>query len=525
MKNVLFYILLFYSLRISAQTGNLVFNDTILHTVAIETDYPNWFDSLENDYQLNVADPLNHPQVYFKCNVTYDGIAMTNCGFREKGNASNSFTSFGKKKPFKISFDEFSNQTLDGLKKINLNNFTNDPSLLHDAVSFKIFRDDGIVASRTAYTKVYVNGEYIGVYLAIENIDKTFLKFQFSSSQNDGNLYKTDRGAAVYLNWLGEDKQAYKDQKLQLTTNDTVDDWSKLIAFIYFINNDHSPDFKQQLESKFDVHNYLKILAVEKCIRSWDSYWGGGNNFFLYEHPDGKIRWIPWDMNETYQDIKIVSGTSGLDGYLVPANKFDSRPLLERIFEIPEWKNEYLDDVCELINSKFTVDNLGNFILDKHNLIDAAYYNDPYKYNTYSAFQRSMTETNEDDVTISQSAYVLRFSYPGIFPFIQSQREWAVKQMKGWDYDCTISDNSIYDLFVYPNPAGNYVNISNEAATFDYAKFRLYDFTGRLVLNTDYDLMPGSFYTLHLDNIPGGIYLLLKYSADGRIGRAKLIIK
>jgi hypothetical protein len=502
----------------------MVFNDTIVHTLVIQTAYPNWFDTLEADYQLNVSNPALYPQKYFKCDITWDGILLPSCGFREKGNASNSLINFGKKKPLKISFTEYSNQTLDGLKKININNFTNDPSLLHDVMANKLFRDEGILAPRTSYTKVWVNGEYIGLYVVIENVDKTFLKFAFGSSQNDGNLYKTGRGAAVHLDWLGEASDGYKAAGLQLTTNDTIDDWSKLIAFIYFLNNDYSTNFKQQLEAKFNVHTYLKILAIEKCIRSWDSYWGGGNNFFLYEHPDGQIRWIPWDENETFQDIKVISGTSLLDGYLIPANKFDGRPLLKRIFEVPEWKNEYLDDVCEVIHNKFTLANIGNYTYDRHNLIDSAYKYDTYKYNSYESFQSSLTEDNADEVSLSQSAQVLRIHYPGIYPFVQSQREWAVKQMKGWNYDCSIEDNTIYNLFIYPNPAHDYVNISNDFSSFEYAQFKIYDFTGRLVMNTKYDIMPGNFYTIHLEGIPSGIYLLMKYSADGKVGRAKLII-
>lgn len=526
MKGFIICILLSLSLTSFSQNGDQVFNDTILHELVIETNLSNWFETLEQDFDQNFSNPDVYPEIYRNCKVSWDGIVLNNCGFREKGNASNSLTNFGKKKPFKISFDEFVNQDLDGLKKLNLNNFTNDPSLVHDAISLKLFRDAGLIASRTSYTKVSIDGEYIGLYVAIENVDKTFLKWKFNSSQNDGNLYKTDRGASVPLQWLGSSPEGYKDQGLKLTTNESADDWSRLISFIDLLNNDHSADFKEKLEATFDIHSYLKILAIEKCVRSWDSYWGGGNNYYLYEHPDGKIRWIPWDMNETFQDIKIISGTSLLDGYLIPTNKFDERPLLQRIFEIEEYKNEYLDYACYLIQTNFTLDHLGKSILNWHNLIDEAYRTDPYRYNSYGSFQNSLTDYNEDDVSLTHSGYVLRINYPGIYPFIQSQREWATKQLDGWDHDCSIEDNSIYNLFIYPNPASDYVNILNDSSSaFDYAQFKLYDFTGKLYKSTKYEFIQGNYFTLQLEGIPSGIYLLLKYSADGKIGRAKLIIK
>lgn len=523
-------LILFSALGFSifGQTGNSVFNDTILHTLYIETDLPDWFATLEQDFDNNFNHPDLYPEIYHYCKVTFDGITLDSCGFREKGNASNTLTNYGKKKPLKISFDEFRDQTLDGLKKINLNNFTNDPSLLHDVLSFKLFRDAGLVASRTTYTKVYVNNEYLGLYVGIENVDKVFLRDHYGSGvNNDGNLYKTDRGAAVFLNWLGTDKASYKDVGFKLTTNESTDDWTRMIYFIDFINHCYDADFKQRFEALFDVHSYLKILAIEKCIRSWDSYWGGGNNFFIYEHPDGQMRWIPWDMNETFQDIKIIGGaTSLLDGYLVPTNKFDQRPLLKRIFDIPEYKTEYLNYVCDLTHHLFTLDHLGQFALDRHNLIDDAYKTDPNKYNSYESFRDALTDYNQDAVSLTHSGYVLRINYPGIYPFIQSQREWAVEQINAWGLtECSIEENGLYDLFVFPNPTDNYINVSNNETGFEFAQFRLYDYTGKLCFETDYEVMSGNSTRVELTGIPPGFYMMMKYSADGKVGRAKIIVK
>lgn len=527
MKKLLSILFFFVSFSLFAQTGNLIFNDSIVHHLNIYIDLPDWFATLENDYQMNASDPNLYPEVYRKCKVYWDQALITNdCGIREKGNASNYFVQFGKKKPFKIAFDAFTNQTLDGIKKINLNNFTNDPSLLHDILSYKLLRDAGLVAPRTSFVQLFINDEYIGLYVIIENVDKTFLKQHYGAANNNGNLYKTDRGASVFLDWLGADKSAYKDKGLKLTTNETIDDWTKIIDFIDFLNHNHDSDFKQQFESRFDVHAYLKILAIEKCIRSWDSYWGGGNNFYLYEHPDGMYRWIPWDMNETFQDVKLWSGSSILDGYLVPANKFDERPLLKRIFEIPEYKTEYLNNVCAIIHNEFTLDNIGEYALSRHQIADNPYKSDNYKYNPYASFKNSLTDYNTDEVWITKWGYVLRINYPGIYPFIQSQREWAVKQIKAWALtDCSIEENGLYNLFVYPNPSDNYIDISNLETGFEYAQFCLFDYTGNLVLQSDFDIMQGENYRLNLQSVQPGFYILLKRSADGKTGRAKIIIK
>lgn len=526
MRRIVLYFALFFSLSSSSQIGSNIFNDTVVHVIKVTIDIEHWFDTLEHDFDLNFANPDLYPEVYRKGNVTFDGVPVLNCGFREKGNASNSIANFGKKKPYKIAFDEFNNnQTFDGLKKINLNNFTNDPSLMHDALCNKLFRDEGIPAPRTSFARLFVNEEYIGLYIIIENVDKTFLKMHYGSAFNDGNLYKTDRGAQMFLQWLGNDKQAYKNKKFKLNTNESTDDWTGFINFVDFINNDFSPDFREKLEARFDIHTYLKVLAIEKCVRSWDSYWGGGNNFYLYDHPDGKFRWIPWDMNETFQDIKIISGTSLLNGYLIPTPQINQRPLIKRIFEYEDYKNEYLDFSCRLIQNNFTLNHLGKYAVVRHALIDSSYKADPYRYNSYEDFKYALTEENKDEVSLTKSSFVLRIRYPGIFPFIEMQREWVVDQLKGWDKTCSIEDKGLYTLSVFPNPASDYINISNDTGGFEFAQFILYDFTGKQIVKTDYQLMESSYFTLQLATPPPGIYLLLKKSASGKIGRAKIIIQ
>jgi spore coat protein CotH len=506
-----------------AQDGDLVFNDSVLHQLRIVTPLVNWFDTLENDYALNAADPLAYPEIYRPCDATFDGQPILQCGFREKGNFSNQ-TAQGRKQPLKLAFDAVVEQRFDGLKKINLHNFTNDPSLVHDVVSYALFRAAGIPAPRTAYTQVYVNGEYLGLYLLVENVDKTFLKRHYGSQGNDGMLFKTGRGVRVLLNWLGPDSSAYQDQGLTLNTDENRD-WSGLIDFLDLLNNDFGPGFQQRLEAKFDVHGFLKVLAVEKLVRSWDSYAGGGNNFYLYAHPDGQIRWIPWDMNETFQDIRILRGSDWTDGYLIPKTQ-DERPLLKRIFEIEEYRQAYFDAVCTLITGAFTLEELGPLLVMHHAVADTAYRSDPNKLNTYESFARSLTETHRDDQSLFKTAYEIRLRYPGIFPLIEDQRDWAQRQLAGWAYPCALARAGMQTLDIHPNPADDIAYISNPEQGFDYAQVQLYDLSGREVYHSGFVFQDGVPYPLHLGQVSPGLYLVVKRGPLGEVmGRGKLMVR
>jgi spore coat protein CotH len=525
MKNTIILTLLFFGgfLKIWAQSGSLLFNDTLIHTVEIFTPIEHWFDTLSLDYQQNIKNPDAFPEVYRNCSVKIDGIFMDSCGFRQKGNFSNLTTSFGKKKPLKISFDAFRSQKLQGLRKLNLHNFTNDPALLHDQVAYALFRSQGIPAPRTSYAKVWVNDEYIGVYLNVENVDKSFLKDHFGGTNNNGNLFKTGREAQVSLKYLGENKADYKEKGLTLTTNEAEDDYSGIIRFIDFLNNYKEANFKDSLEKVFDIHAYLKVLAIEKCLKSWDSYWGGGNNFYIYQHPDGQFRWIPWDMNETFQNPKFFANTALFEGYLIPTKNFAEKPLLKRIFEVEEWKQEYLDFVCHFIQNDFSVEKMGNEIVLWHNLIAEEYKKDPNKFNTYKSFEKSLTDWHEDALSVGKTGYALKFTYPGIFPFIQSQRLWAQTQLQGWGMSCDLNEKETYSLDIFPNPVYNTLNIKRKNTDFEYTTIMLYNSQGQMVKYFPFSLYTDENIVISTEELADGLYFLQKIEANGNIGTAKFL--
>ena len=58
-----------------------------------------------------------------------------------------------------------------------------------------LFRQMGVPAARVGYAKLYINGEYRGLFANSEEIDKAFLRNYFTN--NDGNLYKCPGGASM----------------------------------------------------------------------------------------------------------------------------------------------------------------------------------------------------------------------------------------------------------------------------------------------------------------------------------------
>ncbi len=288
-KNYTFFTLLFFlgHLSLLFGQGDNLLDDDAVHEIHLTFNDSSFWNTLTGNYDNNYPDVP-----YIMANAVIDGTAVDSIGVRLKGFSS--YWVATDKKSIKLDFNEFvSGKKYDGLKKINLNNGEGDPAVQRDKLCYDIMRKSGVSAPRTAYTKVFLNGEYWGLYLLVEQIDQTFINQNFDNEE--GNLFKNM--ANSNLDWLGPDTTAYQ-QIFELKSGNPTDAWARFVNLMDVINNSSDADFKDAINEVFDVNLYLKVLAVDVATNNWDSYIEHGRNFYMYEDPvSKKFKWIPWDYN------------------------------------------------------------------------------------------------------------------------------------------------------------------------------------------------------------------------------------
>ncbi len=131
---------------------------------------------------------------YYPCDVEINGTVVSGVGIRPKGNTS--LTSVAAdpdtdRYSFKLEFDQYvRGQTCFGLDKLILNNNYADATNMKEAVVYDMYRYLDADASLSNYAKVSINGEYWGVYLALEAVEESFLQRNYGSIS--GALYKPD---------------------------------------------------------------------------------------------------------------------------------------------------------------------------------------------------------------------------------------------------------------------------------------------------------------------------------------------
>lgn len=158
-----------------------LFDQSTVHKIEITMD--GWDDFIDNCTD----------EKYRACAVTIDGEAQGTVGIRAKGNTSlSSMAQYDNDRySFKIEFDHYQKKkTYRGLDKLSLNNIIQDATYMKDYWSYTFMNQMGLASPLCSYTEIYVNGEYWGLYLAVEGVEKAFLERNYG--EDYGELYKPD---------------------------------------------------------------------------------------------------------------------------------------------------------------------------------------------------------------------------------------------------------------------------------------------------------------------------------------------
>ena len=161
-----------------------LFNTDQIMDIDILMDEDDWNNMLENAIS----------EEYYSCNVVVNGKTFYSVGIRPKGNTSLSSIVNDPdtdRYSFKLEFDHYiEGQTCYGLDKLILNNNYADATNMKEAIVYDMYQYLGVDASLYNYAKISVNGDYQGVYLALEAVEDSFMLRNYGTE--DGNLYKPE---------------------------------------------------------------------------------------------------------------------------------------------------------------------------------------------------------------------------------------------------------------------------------------------------------------------------------------------
>lgn len=292
--------------------------------------------------------------------LVYDGMVYDHVGFRARGGA---WRHAMGKNMWKFNFlaghrfearDHYGNRYKAKWDKLNLGACIQQGDYgmrgeqgMFEALGFRLFNLAGVEASRTHWVHLRIiddaeespanqyEGDFWGLYLAVENLDDHFLK---EHDLPPGNLYKMEFGA----------KTAYNGDP-------AVTDQSDVNEFVRSImrRRQNAPWWEENV----DLPRYYSYRAILEAIHHYDI--DAGKNYFYYHHPETK-KWIvlPWDIDLSWGDHMYGGG-------------YEPFYRAGILFQEP-FKRQYQERLAELRDLLFNPDQI-NLLIDEH----AAMISDP----------------------------------------------------------------------------------------------------------------------------------------------------
>ena len=334
---------------VSSQEFYDFFNPTTVLNFTLTATYDN-LKGLQDCFESSTE---TDNDIYYRANLIVDmapavgeakSYTLNDVGIRMKGNTSRRVFidetngALFDLIHYKISFTEFvSKRTFLGMTKIDIKwNKNLDGTQIRQTHAYKMFEAMDVLSPQTTLTPLTMNitglpdggssVNTLGLYEAIECIDKVFIQRRFNLAEAGGNLYKCGWGAplntgewsgASLSNWnsintsgttytrkenglIGiEDLDLGYHPAYDLKTNDSAPNYfdiANLIGFLNSTNNYSNASKLTQLASMVDIDSFLRLEAVAYLLGNPDDARNNYNNYYIYFTKTSSLAYfIPYD--------------------------------------------------------------------------------------------------------------------------------------------------------------------------------------------------------------------------------------
>jgi spore coat protein H len=287
---------------------------------------------------------------YVHATLRIDDWTFRDVAVRYKGNGSYLRARGGEKISLKVDLNKYvKGQKLAGLTTINFQNNITDVGWMNEVLAYRLYRDAGALAPRTAYAQVYLTVEgqaekrYLGLYSVSENVDENFAEDRFGTRK--GAIFKPST-QDLFTDW-GSDWAAY-DQSYDPKTDLTDAQKQRVIDLGRLVSGATDEEFAAKIGDFVDLDDFARYFAVLVWLANHDSLLQNGQNFYTYLHPDtNRVHFIAWD-----QDFSFGNGrNNGIWSIYSPWS--GNNRFLARVYNVDAFRSKYLARMAEFSDRLF----------------------------------------------------------------------------------------------------------------------------------------------------------------------------
>ena len=324
---------------------------------------------------------------------------------------------------------------------VNLNNNYADATNMKEALIYDMYQYLGADASLYNYAKLSVNGEYWGVYLALEAVEDSFLLRNYGVQDGElnkpdsmnigggkdfgdfnaddidfgdldlGDMTPPDRNAApaeqktaaagerpaddfgfgggkggfsmsgggADLNYTDDELDSYETIWDGEITDTTKADHKRVVTALKNISEGNA------LEDYMDVDNLLRYMAVHVFSVNEDSLSGSmAHNYYLYE-AGGKLNLIPWDYNLALGGMGRSNDATSVVNDAID-NAFSGTTFFDTLMADEAYHSQYYAYLQQLVSEYINGGGFDAFYERVRSQIDTLVESDPTAFYSYDEY-------------------------------------------------------------------------------------------------------------------------------------------
>lgn len=526
-------------------TSNVFLSAGISDDSVVYGDPPLWFSSSLFQSTLPIIkistesgeEIMDEPRITAQMGIIFNGEGNTNSVFDPfndydgqiaielRGTSSLAFDKKGY--GFETRNDDGSNNnvSLIGMPEENdwiLNGPYSDKSLLRNVLTYHLGNLSGRYAPRTKFCELFINNEYLGVYVLMEKIKQDKNRVDIAKLREEDNtgdeltggyIIKIDRndqnipGAGWYSNYPDYKFIAYvdpKDDQITSLQQDYIQEYMNNFESAMWGNN-----YEEVYQDYVDESSFVDYFLVTEVGKQVDAF---KLSFYIYKDKNsngGKLNFGPlWDFNLGYGNFDFGYSPDPQGWSYEFPDEGSWHPFwAKRLAESPNIQN--LSDCRwkELREGPFQTDSLMQFIDDKVALMGPAVDRNFDRWQILGEYvwpNDYIGETYMDEIDFLKN-------------WLQERLVWMDQNMQGnCDEYIPVSVEESREVFaeVFPNPASGHFNVlwsSDESAELE-----IYDLRSSLVHSRNMETKGN--HRINLDQIERGMYVLVfKSMSDQRI--------
>ena len=255
-----------------------------------------------------------------------------------------------------------------------------DKTLLRNSLAYELSRQMGYYAPRTKYCELFVNDEYLGVYILTEKIKRDKNRVNIKKTQKDdlsgGYIIKIDKltDAPIDASWCSNfttfnNNSVCFQYHYPKADEITIDQKSYIENFMNTIHYSIKEMSEQQthmdLIENINFNSFIDYLIISELSKNVDAY---RISTFLYKDSDeknGDLNMGPiWDYNLSFGNVDFFQ-SSEISGWVLEEETACRTSIPNYWYDLIQndsFRNKFYNRWAELRNSTLSVDNIFNHV-------------------------------------------------------------------------------------------------------------------------------------------------------------------